>query len=188
MEMEQLSSDGRSPHRAGVAGDRLDARAVFTAPGGGAPLPRLRRKGRGPGTLRGRSWSRRSTWAARASEKRIQAMVSGQERSRHIPRLQRFPARPRLAEIVAATLGEFGVSDSDIRRRRHIPARLAVAYLARHEGALTLSKFCWPLGFRTGPPLTSRRLPNGFFRRAASSRKASAAFKRRLPKPTDSRT
>lgn len=80
--------------------------------------------------------------------KSIQAMVSGQERNRHIPRLQRLPARPQLAEIVAATLREFGVSDSDIRRRRHIPARLAVAYLARHEAALTLPEFSPALGIQ----------------------------------------
>jgi hypothetical protein len=78
--------------------------------------------------------------------KRIQAMVSGQERSHQIPRVQRLPARPQLAEIVAAVLREFGVPASDIRRRRHTPARMAVAYLARHGGALRLADFAPVLG------------------------------------------
>ena len=78
--------------------------------------------------------------------KRIQAMVSGQESNRQIPRLQRLPARPRLPEILAAATREFGVGESDLHRRRHIPARLAVAYLARHQGALKLSEFAPALG------------------------------------------
>ncbi len=42
---------------------------------------------------------------------------------------------PGLSEIVAATSREFGVAEGEFRRRRHTPARLTLAYLARHEGA-----------------------------------------------------
>ena len=148
MEMEQLSSDGRSPAGASVAGDRVDAGAVSTAPGGGTPLPRLRREGERISVRSVGGVGLQIYLGGEGFRKSLQAMVSGQERNRHIPRLQRLPARPQLAEIVAATLREFGVSDSDIRRRRHIPARLAVAYLARHEAALTLPEFSPALGIQ----------------------------------------
>jgi REP element-mobilizing transposase RayT len=81
-----------------------------------------------------------------AFRKSVQALVTGGKRSREVPRLQRLPARPRLSEIIAATLREFGVDESDLRRRRHSPARLALAYLARHEGALKLPEFAPALG------------------------------------------
>lgn len=73
-------------------------------------------------------------------------MVTAGTRSREVPRLQRLLARPGLSEIIAATSREFAVSEADLRRRRHSPARLAVAYLARHEGALKLSEFAPTLG------------------------------------------
>jgi putative transposase len=83
-----------------------------------------------------------------AFRKKVQAMVTGAKRSREIPRLQRLPARPRLSDIMAATLSEFGVAEGELRRRRHSPARLALAYLARHEGALKLPEFAPALGVR----------------------------------------
>src|SRR6266542_3429773 len=42
---------------------------------------------------------------------------------------------PGLSEIIAATSREFGVAEGEFRRRRHTPARLTLAYRARHEGA-----------------------------------------------------
>jgi putative transposase len=78
--------------------------------------------------------------------KKIQAMVSKRARSREVPRLQRLPARSALVDIVGAASREFGVSEADLRRRRHTPARLAVAYLARHEGVLKLTEFAPALG------------------------------------------
>jgi putative transposase len=78
--------------------------------------------------------------------KKAQAMVSAKTRSPQIPRLQRLPARPRLADIIAAASREFDIESSELRRRRHTPARLAVAYLARHEGALRLPEFAPALG------------------------------------------
>lgn len=78
----------------------------------------------------------------------VQAMVSTGTRSSQIPRLQRLPARPGLAQIIAATLREFQVGESELRQRRHTPARLAVAYLARHEGALRLPQFAPALGVK----------------------------------------
>jgi hypothetical protein len=81
-----------------------------------------------------------------AFRKKVQAMVTGGKSSREVPRLQRLPARPGLSEIIAATLREFGVAEGDLRRRRHSPARLAMAYLARHEGALKLPEFAPALG------------------------------------------
>jgi len=38
------------------------------------------------------------------------------------------------------------VAEGELRRRRHTPARLAVAYLARREGALKLPEFAPALG------------------------------------------
>jgi REP element-mobilizing transposase RayT len=78
--------------------------------------------------------------------KKAQAMVSAKTRSPQIPRLQRLHARPRLADIIAAASREFDIESSELRRRRHTPARLAVAYLARHEGALRLPEFAPALG------------------------------------------
>jgi len=83
-----------------------------------------------------------------AFRKSVQALVTGGKRSREVPRLQRLPARPGLSEIIAATLREFGVAEGEIRRRRHTAARLAVAYLARHDGALKLPEFAPALGVR----------------------------------------
>ena len=68
-------------------------------------------------------------------------MVTGRARSREVPRLQSLPVRPGLSEIIAATSREFGVAEGEFRRTRHTPARRALAYLARHEGALKLPEF-----------------------------------------------
>lgn len=83
-----------------------------------------------------------------AFRKRVQGMVAGGTRSREVPRLQRLPARPGLSEIIAATSREFGVAEGDFRRRRQTAARLALAYLARQEGALKLPEFAPALGVR----------------------------------------
>jgi hypothetical protein len=83
-----------------------------------------------------------------AFRKRVQAVVAGRARSREVQRLQSLPVRPGLSEIIAATSREFGVAEGEFRRRRHTPARLAVAYLARHEGALKLPEFAPALGVR----------------------------------------
>src|SRR6266545_903031 len=104
-------------------------------------------EGRALGMPRGRNWSQ-IYLGGEGFRKRVQEMVSSGTRSRQIPRLQRLPARPRLADIVAAASREFGVRESDLHRRRHTPARLAVAYLARHEGALKLPEFAPALGIQ----------------------------------------
>jgi REP element-mobilizing transposase RayT len=83
-----------------------------------------------------------------AFRKRVQGMVAGGTRSREVPRLQRLPARPGLSEIIAATSREFGVGEGEFRRRRQTAARLALAYLARHEGALKLPEFAPALGVK----------------------------------------
>lgn len=65
--------------------------------------------------------------------KRVQVIVSAEVRSREVPRLQRLPAHPGLADILAVTSREFAVAESEFRRWRHTPARLALACLARYE-------------------------------------------------------
>ncbi len=80
--------------------------------------------------------------------KRAQKLVSARPQGRQIPRLQRLPARPRLADIIAATSREFGVKEAELRRRRYTPARLAVAYVARHDAALKLLEFSPALGIQ----------------------------------------
>jgi putative transposase len=80
--------------------------------------------------------------------KRAHAMVLAENRSREVPRVQRMPARPGLAQIIVATSREFGIAESELRRRGQSPARLAAAYLARHEGALRLPEFAPALGVR----------------------------------------
>ncbi len=80
--------------------------------------------------------------------KRAQGLVSARARDHQVPRLQQLPARPRLADIIAATSREFGVAETELQRRRHTPARLALAYVARHEAALKLVEFSPALGIQ----------------------------------------
>jgi len=120
--------------------------------------------------------------------KRVQEMVSAGTRSRQIPRLQRLPARPRLADIVAAASREFGVRESDLHRRRHTPARLAVAYLARHEGALKLPEFAPALGVQDW---AASHLATSAERLAQESRRFQRSLRRiqrSLAELTDSQT
>lgn len=63
-----------------------------------------------------------------------------------VSRLQRLPTRPKLAEILAATLREFGISATELGLRRRTAARMALAYLTRPEGVLRLSEFAPLLG------------------------------------------
>ena len=121
-----------------------------------------------------------------AFRKKVQAMVAGGTRSREVPRLQRLPARPGLSEIIAATSREFGVAEGELRRRRHTPARLAVAYLARHEGALKLPEFAPALGVRDW---AASHLATSAERLAQESRRFQQSLRRiqlSLAKVTDS--
>jgi putative transposase len=96
--------------------------------------------------------------------KKAQAMVSAKTRSPQIPRLQRLHARPRLADIIAAASREFDIESSELRRRRHTPARLAVALPGSPRGRTPTA------GIRAGswsPGLG--RLSSGDFRRAAGT-------------------
>jgi putative transposase len=120
--------------------------------------------------------------------KRVQEMISAGTRSRQIPRLQRLPGRPRLADIVAAASREFGVRESDLHRRRHTPARLAVAYLARHEGALKLPEFAPTLGVQDW---AASHLATSAERLAQESRRFQQSLRRirrSLAELTDSQT
>lgn len=64
--------------------------------------------------------------------KRAQGLVSARAPSRQVPRLQRLPARPRLADIIAVTSREFEVAETELQRRltpQHAwrcPSRLAM--------------------------------------------------------------
>lgn len=71
--------------------------------------------------------------------------------SRHdaeIPRAQRDLGRPALPQIVSSAAKAFDVPEARIRTRRGGAVRLAVAYLARSEGALPLSKIAAYLDVR----------------------------------------
>jgi len=121
-----------------------------------------------------------------AFRKNAQAMVAAGTRSREVPRLQRLPARPGLAEIIAATAREFGVSERDLCRRRHSPPRLALAYLARHEGALKLPEFAPTLGVHDW---AASHLATSAERLAGESRRFQQSLRRiqrSLAKVTDS--
>lgn len=65
----------------------------------------------------------------------VRRLLGGRPRSGEIPRRQRDLARPELEAIVRAAAKEFGVEAKAIRRKRGGPVRLAVAYVARREGA-----------------------------------------------------
>jgi hypothetical protein len=78
----------------------------------------------------------------------VAAGVEAIARSPEIPATQTSPARPRLSDLVAAAVAEFGVPEEELRIRRHRPVRLAVAYLARKDAGLRLSEFAPSLGIR----------------------------------------
>ena len=80
--------------------------------------------------------------------RRAQELISAGKRSRQIPRLQQLPSRPQLKDIVGAVSREFGIQELELRRRRHTAARLALAYVARHYGAMKLSEFAPALGIQ----------------------------------------
>jgi hypothetical protein len=59
--------------------------------------------------------------------------------SSEVPREQRPPIRPLLADVVRASARVLGVEASEIRKQRRTPLRLAVAYVARHDTLTRLS-------------------------------------------------
>jgi REP-associated tyrosine transposase len=120
--------------------------------------------------------------------RRAREMVSVGTRSNQIPRLQRLPARPRLADIVAATSREFGVEESELRCRRHTPARLAVAYLARHEAALKLTEFAPALGVQDWAASHLATSAERLAQQARRFRQSLDRIQRSLAKLTDSQT
>ena len=66
--------------------------------------------------------------------------VKGARQDGEIPRRQRSLGRPRLKAVAESAARAFGVTEGQIRRRRGGAVRLAVAYVARAEGALPLSE------------------------------------------------
>ena len=124
--------------------------------------------------------------------KRAQGLVSARAPSRQVPRLQRLPARPRLADIIAVTSREFGVAETELRRRRHTPARLALAYTARHEVALKLLEFSPALGIQGWAAsqlatAAERLARTGAFSRVfaeSNDRSQNSQIQRPDPKPT----
>ena len=65
--------------------------------------------------------------------RRMRARVEARVVSTEIPREQRLPLRPALADVVRAAAAVFGVEASEIRKPRRTPLRLAVAFIARHD-------------------------------------------------------
>jgi hypothetical protein len=68
--------------------------------------------------------------------------------SPEIPRVQRSPVRPTLEMIQKAVAVEFQIDAGQLIRKRKIPARLALAWLARNEAAFRLSNFASMLGVK----------------------------------------
>jgi len=71
--------------------------------------------------------------------RRMQRLIHGKERLTDVPRAHRSPARPTLAEIVAATLRTLEVKPSELTKMKRSAARYAIALLAREDGLLRLS-------------------------------------------------
>jgi len=105
--------------------------------------------------------------------KRAQRMIRSKPPSSEIPRAQQLPLRPSLQNILAATAREFGATSIDWTRKRRIPARLALAWLARMEAGLRLSDFAPTLGVK---PWAASHLVSVATRRADADR----AFRKRL--------
>ena len=80
--------------------------------------------------------------------RQIQQLIGGGSRSREIPRAQRSPVRPTLEMIQRAIAAEFRIGADQLTRKRRIPARLALAWLARNEAAFRLSDFAPTLGVK----------------------------------------
>jgi hypothetical protein len=75
-------------------------------------------------------------------------LASGRSgRGRATPRITGVH-RPGMRDIVNATAAVFGTTGRDLRRVRRGPARKAVAWLARREGALRLPEIGEMLGIR----------------------------------------
>lgn len=68
-------------------------------------------------------------------------------RGRATPRVTGI-VRPGMRDIMKATAEVFGTTEKDVRRGRRGPARKAVAWLARREGALRLPEIGEALGIR----------------------------------------
>ncbi len=75
-------------------------------------------------------------------------MIGSSPRSTEIPRVQRYPVRPTLQDVLQATAREFEIGDGDWTRKRRTPARLALASLARTEAGLRLCEFAPALGVK----------------------------------------
>ena len=71
--------------------------------------------------------------------RRMLERVDASTVSSEVPREQRPPIRPQLADIVRASASVLGVEASEIRKQRRTPLRLAVAYVARHDTLTRLS-------------------------------------------------
>ncbi len=71
--------------------------------------------------------------------RRMHAKVEAAAVGPEIPREQRLPLRPALADIVRAAASVLGVAPSEIRKPRRTPLRLAVAYIARHDALTRLT-------------------------------------------------
>lgn len=65
--------------------------------------------------------------------RRMRAKVEAAVVSHEVPREQRLPLRPPLADVVRAAASVLGVEASEIRKPRRTPLRLSVAYIARHD-------------------------------------------------------
>jgi putative transposase len=108
-----------------------------------------------------------------AFRRRVQKMTDGRPRSVEIPRVQRRVVRPTLEALLTSTAREFRVSEAEWKRRRHTPARMALAWLARTESAMALRDFAPALGVK---PWAASHLAIAAQERAATDR----GFRKRL--------
>ena len=85
------------------------------------------------------------SWLAETRER-----IKLKPRSDDHPRAQRIIAQPRIADVIAVVADTFSIHEHRIRENRGGVPRLAVAWLACHEGQLTNREIAAGLRLRSG--------------------------------------
>lgn len=111
--------------------------------GGGAGARCAYREFVGAGTCRlEQPWKNIANQLFLGSEdfrRRIRAMRMTSSVSSEVPLAQRVAIRPDLSDVVRASASVLGVDESEVRKQRRTPLRLAVAYIARIDALARLS-------------------------------------------------
>jgi putative transposase len=111
--------------------------------GGGAGARYAYREFVGAGTcLLERPWKNIANQLFLGSDdfrRRMRAMRMTSPVSSEVPLVQRAAIRPGLPDVVRASASVLGVDESEVRKQRRTPLRLAVAYIARADSLARLS-------------------------------------------------